>query len=170
MSHDSSANPGWKSVKTKEDVDIQFYTVARDALRAANVDALQHLQMNPGVSSIELTKRLARGASEIGLSMVLYTEAKRKGQVKQLAQELLYRNINAAFPCGWEDDAKVHASVKLGDWSYQIFRNVREFSVCAVAIIRDLTSKDSPPVGWIPSGADDPRLNALFNAHWKAQI
>jgi len=113
MSHDSSANPGWKSVKTKEDVDVQFYTDARDALRSANIDALQHLQMNPGLSSIELAKRLGCGASGIGLTMVLYAEAKRTRQVKQLAQELLYRDIMAEFPGGWEDDAKVHASVKL---------------------------------------------------------
>ena len=78
-------------------VDYMFLDRARDALAAAKCSALELLATSPGIPTIELTKQLAtranRGLSAIGLIMAIYEEAFQKGVVRDVAKDLLIRQI-----------------------------------------------------------------------------
>ncbi len=74
---------------------------ARRALDAAGVRALEFLAANPGMPTVALAKRLNRGATAIGLVMAIYDEAIQNGTVRDVAKDLLIREICGAFPHGW---------------------------------------------------------------------
>ena len=132
------------------------------------VTALDFLAANPRVSIIELAKRLNRGASAIGLIMATYEEAAAKGIVRNIAKDLLIRQIYAAFPHGWPGLSLTGPLVEIGSWSYEVARYVRDSNIgaSASAIIRDLTIDHQPARFWTPEPKNDPVIDALFDRYW----
>lgn len=148
------------------EVNLSFLETARRALKKSNVGAIEFLGNNPAASKAELAKRLGHGVSAIGLTMAIYEEARRVGRTRDVAKELLFRMINEEFPAGWQENEKVHSSVKLGAWDYDILSYVPDLARHSSAILKELTQVDPPPVGWTPADASDERLVRLFDKCW----
>lgn len=154
---------------TEQDVERSFRETARRALDAVKSTAIQFMHQHPGVSKIELAKRLNRGASAIGLTMLIYEEANRTGKTREVARELLFRKIISEFPEGWYEDKRVRASVKLGGWDYDIFKFAESSADYARAVLKDLAIDNMPPTGWKPEGPDDKVLALVFDKYWPAE-
>ncbi len=148
------------------DVDRHFREVAQNALDRLGVSALEFLYRHPAVSLLELAKRLNRGASAIGLSMVIYQEAERAGRTREIAAELLYRQILAKFPDGWYTDPRVHPMAKLLRWHSAAADYTETSAPYSLAVLRYLTMENAPPEGWKPTSVDDERLRHAFDRCW----
>jgi hypothetical protein len=141
---------------------------AQKALEGAGCGALEFLAANPGVSKIELAKRLNRGASALGLTMAIYDEAAKKGVVRETAKDLLIRRICQRFPNGWSTGDEVGPGVKVGTWRYEIKKYVHNAKLgdYAAKIVRHLTVDHPPPSGWKPLPQHDPLIDELFDRYW----
>jgi hypothetical protein len=154
---------------TKQDVDRSFRETSRKALDAVKSTAIEFMAEHPAISKVEVAKRLGRGASAIGLTMLIYEEAERTGRTREVARELLFRKIISEFPDGWYEDKKVHAAVKLGGWDYDILKFAESSADYARAVLKDLTIDNVPPTGWKPEGPDDELLTLVFDKYWPAE-
>jgi hypothetical protein len=145
-----------------------FRDRARKALAEAGINVLDLLAANPGVSVTELAKRLNRGTSGLGLTMVAFEEASQGGHLRETAKDLLIRRILRAFPNGWLPDANVHPSVMIGAWDSDIERYAKDrtAAVYAFQILRVLTIESPPVAGWKPNAVSDPQIDTLFDRHW----
>lgn len=156
-------------------VDDMFLAEARKAFAGAGCTALQFLAENPLVSKIELAKRLAQqsgcGTRAIGLTKAIYDEAVQSNAVRTVAKDLLYRKILQEFPDGWFVEPNICASVKIGDWDYDIHKYVpdKQAGDAAFRIVKQLTIEEPPPDGWKPSLPNDPRIEELFARLWPAR-
>lgn len=152
-------------------VDNMFLSCAQNALREAGCSALEFLSANPGLSKLELAKLLNRGASAIGLTMAIYTEAVQKGVVRKTAQDMLLREIVAEFPDGWASTGNVHPAIKIGTWDRTIRSYVPHASMGKYAydIIQHLAIDHPPPEGWKPELPNDPLIDELFDRYWPEQ-
>lgn len=148
------------------DVDRHFREVAQNAFDRLGLSALEFLYRHPAVSLLELAKRLNRGASAIGLSMVIYQEAERAGRTREIAVELLYREILAEFPDGWYTDPRVHAGAKLLMWHSAAADYTATSAPYSLAVLRDLTMENAPSEGWKPTSVSDERLQHAFDRCW----
>jgi len=144
---------------------------ARRALAAIGCGALEFLAANPTLSGVELAKRLNRGASAIGLVMVVYGEAVQKGLVREVAKDMLIREICDAFPHGWPNLFLVHPHVSIGSWRSGLTRNVTDPRVeeYSLKIIRELAIENHPPDGWKPKHENDPLIDDLFDRFWPVE-
>jgi len=150
-------------------VDEEFLAAAQHALRVEGCTALEFLRRNPGVSKIELAKRLDRGTSALGLVMAIYKEAAEEGVVREIAMDLLIRQVAKEFPHGWACGGSIRPGVKLGSWQYEITKYVpdSEIAQSATRIIKWLTIEHLPPDGWKPLPLNDPLLDELFTRFWR---
>jgi len=143
---------------------------ARAALAAAGCGALEFLNANPGVSSVEAAKRLNRGTTAIGLVMVIYEEAVKNRVVREVAKDMLIRVILGKFPHGWSSSLldKVGPVVKIGNWQSEVKKYGRDprFDECSLAILREIAIHHPPPEGWSPKPKDDPIIDELFDRFW----
>jgi hypothetical protein len=151
-----------------EGVDRRFLQSAHAALAAMGCGALELLDANPGVSILDLAKRVNHGISAIGLMMAIYEEAKRRSIVRETAKDLLIRTLCEEFPEGWSSEGSIHPVVRIGGWSYGIKRYVGDqaFTSFASDIVRHLAGGDPPPKGWKPIHRRDPLIEALFDRYW----
>jgi hypothetical protein len=154
-----------------DDADRMFLQRAQRALSAAGVSALDLLNENAGMSIVELTKRLAEranlGVSAIGLTMVVCDEAAAKGVAREIALDLLVREIRATFPDGWTSGGNIHALVKLGTFSeIGKYAHDQRFAGYMQHIMRELTINNPPPQGWIPEAKNDRLVKELFDRCW----
>jgi len=150
-------------------VDKEFHDRATKALaEAGHNSALSFLDANPGVSTLELGKRLNRGANALGLINAIYQEAEQIGCVRQVAIDLFARTILAEYPEGWTSSGNVRASVRIGSWDYHIAKFVKDENAAkyAVLISKDLAIDHPPPEGWKPESINDPLIDALFARFW----
>jgi hypothetical protein len=151
---------------TIADVDRSFHDTAVRALNEHGTTALQFLDQHPDYSLIDLAKCLNRGASAIGLVMVIYEESELAGKTRDVARNLLYREIISEFPEGWFEEAKIRAAVKLGSWHSHIGQYTRDFGGFAAEVLKEVTMRNVPPTGWKPQSPDDDRIRAAFDNCW----
>jgi hypothetical protein len=130
--------------------------------------ALGLLNQNPGVSTLDLARHINRGANAIGLTIAIYNEAVAIGAVREVAKDLLVREILHEFPAGWSKKGDVAAGIGLASWYSQIcdYAGDPAFSVCAANIIRQLIVDSSPAEGWKPQVQDDVVIDELFHRYW----
>ena len=155
-----------KSKMTIEDVERMFYEGAKRALEQYGSTALELLETQSDFTLKQLAALVNHGITIRGLKAVIYEEAQKAGKVREVAKDLLYREILHEYPNGWYFDPNVAAFVKLGFWDSDIERLVPDYAENAAAIIRELTIENPPPEGWFPQGPDDPLLEELFDKHW----
>jgi len=160
-----------KPTPAKEAVAQSFLQKACNALADAGYSALEFLAANPGLSTVELTQRLNRGANAIGLVNAIYEEAIDADTVRETAKELLIRKIIAAYPDGWATDPTVDPDIKICRWSGELLEHVNdpELFRCAVKIERHLTRDHPPPEGWTPQPQNDPLIDELFDRYWPVE-
>jgi len=143
-----------------------FAEGAKRALEQYGSTALELLETHSDFTLKQLAALVNHGITIRGLKAVIYEEAQKAGKVREVAKDLLYREILDEYPDGWYFDPKVGALVKLGFW----YSTIRDFAPCykeeSRAIIRELTIENPPPEGWFPEGPDDPLLEELFHKHW----
>jgi hypothetical protein len=151
---------------SKSDIDVGFYKAAKRQLQRLRISASQLLKDNPRRSKKEIAAMVGGGVTSRGLTVVLFEESRNQSTVRSLAKDLLYRKILEEFPDGWEYDDKVHTSVKLGSWHFDIHEFAPEFEDFAAAIVRSLTSSNAPKVGWKPDNRDDERITVVFDKCW----
>ena len=155
-------------------IDRMLLNEARSAFQAAGCSVLEFLAANPGVSKFELAKRLAKRANEsvrvVGLVRLIYDEAAKAGVVREIAKDLLLREINDAFPNGWSSGDEIGPLVKIGSWADPIHEHIRNlaFSSYARSIIKHLAVNHQPPDGWKPKSQSDPLIDELFDRYWPA--
>jgi hypothetical protein len=149
-------------------VDRMFQDRAEKALAAAGCTALEFLAANPAVSTEQLARRLNRGASPIGITMVAYHEAARQGIVRQVAKDMLIREILGEFPNGWTAKGDVHPLVKIGRWHSEVtdYGGSAKHGQSAERILRSLAIENPPQEGWKPQFPNDPLIDELFKVHW----
>lgn len=157
-----------RPTREKEAVAQSFLQKARNALTEKSYSALEFLAANPGISTIELAKRLNRGANVIGLLNAVYEEAIASDAVRETAKDLLIREILGAFPDGWSSGGEVASSIKIGGWSKTLldFVNDPESFRRAAKIGIHLTKDHPPPEGWKPQPHNDPLIDELFDRYW----
>lgn len=157
-----------KRTPAMEAVDRMFLDGAKKALAEVGQSALEFQAANPGLSKIQLAQHLNRDASALGLVMAIYEEAASTGQVREVAKDMLLRQVMYKFPQGWTSTDKVSAAVQLGSWDREIHKYVSDtrFGEFAWNIIRELAIDKPPPDGWKPNLPNDPRIDDLFDRHW----
>jgi hypothetical protein len=161
-----------KATPATEAVDQMFLEGALAALAAARSSALEFLSAHPGLSITDLTQELANQAhgrlSPIGFVMAIYREAAQKGAVRDVAKDLLIREIREEFASGWSSGGDIGPSVRIGSWSFHIKRYVLDARAggYAEAIVHRLAVDHPPPEGWKPEPENDPLINGLFDRCW----
>lgn len=160
-----------KRTPAMEAVDRMFLDRAQRALADVGSDARQFLMANPGVSMIELSKRLNRGANALGLIMAVYDTAAQNGTVRETAKDLLTREILAEFPKGWTFKGSVRPGIRVGNWEDEVVRYVHDPRAAAYAesVMRHLAIDHPPPEGWKPQVQDDPLISEIFDRYWPAE-
>src|SRR5258708_5465644 len=157
-------------------VDQTFFDDARIALEAAGYSALEYLAANPGVSDIELTKWLRKLTNQpvcaMGLAMVIYDEAEKKGLLRESAKDQLLREILTAFPDGWFTGDEIGPLVKIGFWDSHVSNYTSDPRIVgyAMGIIRHLAVEHQPPKGWKPEPENDPLIDELFDRYWPVEV
>ena len=156
-----------KPTPATEAVAGTFVGRARDALNVIGLGALEFLASYPDLSILELTKLLASesncGLSAMGLTMALYQEAAEKRTVRDLAKDLLTREIREEFSEGWSSQGTIRPVVRIGN----IINYLQEPGITyASRIIRDLAIDHPPKEGWKCEAQDDPVIAELFDRYW----
>jgi len=168
---DNGHGSRWGSMADAASVNKVFLERARKALFEAGLSALGLLAANPGVSKLLLAEQLNRGVSAIGLAMAIYEEAGNAGMIRDVAKDMLIREILCAFPNGWVSTDSVHPLVKLGFWDDDVRLNVTDTDAISHSrqILRHLTIDNPPPDGWRPQTQNDPTIDDLFDRFWPLQ-
>jgi len=153
-------------------VDQMFLTKAQAALSAAGYAPIEFLLNSPGASKTDLAKTLGKGASAIGLVMAIFEEACREGVVRDVAKNLLVREIISRFPHGWSSSFLdgIGPLAKLSGWRSEVKRYGQDprFAAYALSIIRELALNHPPADGWRPEPKNDPIIDELFDRFWPA--
>jgi hypothetical protein len=154
----------------KASIDRIFLDAATHALAAANTTALVFLRGNPRDSKIALAQRLGHGVSALGLLMAIYESALKADCVREVAYDLLLRQIIAEFPHGWASSVgNVRASVLLGGWAYDLSKCLGgNYAEYAQAVLIDLCGRDQPETGWIADYPNDQKVRAILDRCWPA--
>lgn len=151
---------------TPDDIDRDFREKASSALNRLGVSGTQFLVQHPNQSKKELAGIIGSGVTARGLTMVLFEEAWQHLSIKQLVQELLYREIVEEFPNGWNEEGSVRPTVKIGGWHYDVSRFAPVYENSTAGILRALGTTHKPIPGWKPLHKDDERLISLFEEFW----
>jgi len=100
------------------------------------------------------------------LERTLVDEAETSDTLERCARSLLARDLRSELPLGWSGESTKNedASVRAG-----VFHalTIALPESCALAIQRVWRAMEvMTPMGWLPTGADDPILVATFFAYW----
>ena len=122
----------------------------------------------PRISTAELAKKLDRGTSAIGVTMAVYHQAAKKDRVREIAKDILIRELLHEFPEGWTARGDIHPLVKLGGWDSDVadYAHSARFGQYAERIVRSLAIDDPPQEGWRPQYPSDPLIDELFEHYW----
>jgi hypothetical protein len=137
--------------------------------------ATGYADSQPLASLPELANSL--GADEIAAMQLeerLVEEAEGNGTMERCARSLLARDLRQELPEGWQREW----NEALEETHSPLFRKTGVFSSLTMALpelyapaterIRKAMDAATIPLGWLPDGADDPILVAVFDRHWLA--
>lgn len=97
-------------------------------------------------------------------------EAIASNATRECALDLLVRmlhEVKGGWPSdpSWDGQDDVRSSLI----SWQTSLKGEQYDVLTEKIVHELLEGTSIPPGWLPSGVDDPLLEALFDKHWPQQ-
>jgi hypothetical protein len=129
----------------------------------------------PTASVAELAAWLDSAIAPTDLEYQLIAEAEAAGAMERCARSFLARNLWAELVEGWRSDGGDGE-----DSTHHAGRLARAFFTLSVAlppayheaidrVDRGLQSAELP-IGWLPSGADDPALVELFGCCWASPV
>lgn len=115
----------------------------------------------PTATLLELAAELGEDVAAIQLEGILYSEAEKAGTFDWFARGLLVRCIHHWMPAGWGtgDDVEMQRADVFAEWSVVVRRLLGEARSEA---IWDAIEGSNIPAGWLPSGPDDPIIEAAF--------
>jgi hypothetical protein len=168
---DSAPTTAEKPSREYETVARSLLECARAALKARSIGAQEFLAANPGVSKIELAKRLNHGVSAFGLIMAIYEDAVESRLLRETARDLLIREIRCEFPDGWSFAGSVAPGIKIGRWYSEAsdYCHDQQVEHYLSRIIRHLAIDDPPEEGWLPREQNDPLINEIFDRYWPVE-
>ena len=157
-----------KPTPQKDAVSKMFLDRAKKALADAGYSALDLLAEHSSLSILELAKKINRGANAFGLKLAIYEEADEKGIVREVAKDMLIRQINDEYPNGWIQNDEIRPAVRVGSWGSDISDGILnpQIAKAVKSILRHLTIDSPPPEGWKPQRENDPLIDGVFNHYW----
>ena len=147
-----------------------YVALAAEGFQSATAFADSH----PVASLASLAEALKEPTlSALQLERLLVNEAEAAGTLPRCARSLLARDLRNTLPQGWphqsaEESDALSASLFLLDGVFQsLVMALPESCESGIARIRRaMESELDIPAGWLPAGADDALLCAIFAEHW----
>jgi hypothetical protein len=140
------------------------------ALRDAGFEsASEFLRQFPGESYLTVVNRIAPWVAAAQLINMQMQEARASGTLRQAAMDGCARNLNDRLPDGWMEGGEVEsllASALAGvSASITVDAESPESARRLEGVYKAIKSL-SPPVGWHPSGPNDPIICNAFAQGW----
>jgi hypothetical protein len=90
-----------------------------------------------------------------------------KNDIRRLAMDSLARDVKSHLPAGWRHGTKgdFDTAGAYADWVVRLEQQQPEIKPKAKAVWAALEELH-PPVGWLPSGPDDPFIVDAFSRGW----
>jgi hypothetical protein len=116
----------------------------------------------PTASLKELARELGRDkdVAALQLERLLRREARDTGRVHRFARAALVREVHEYFPQGWMRGETLDFN-RASVWAEWVSRLGEEHRAAAESVWDRL--KQHTPVGWLPSGPDDPIILKAFH-------
>jgi hypothetical protein len=134
----------------------------------------------PGISVIKAAELLSDGRKIFPLALVAfrYLEAKLEGNVRDAAIDMFVRETDEFFPNGWltsrrpDVNPETEALTLVSGWSssIQVSGECPEYGKYTTPIGNYIYREHPFPIGWIPSGTDDPLLVSIFDKFWPKSV
>jgi len=123
---------------------------------------------HPNATIFELARELGVGdVAPIQVQWILVDEAREVHDLERCARDLLNRRIRevgGGWPAdqGWETQKKIRGALI----AWQGCLKDEKYEAALGKMVDELLDATDIPSGWLPSGADDERIAALFRRHW----
>ena len=129
------------------------------------------LATRPGVPYEEVTSLFQTAVAPIQLVRLQLDEAGWAGSICAAAMDILPREINRAFPNGWQKGENPdfrRASAFSAFMTDIVFdgKATKDMEAAAQKVCEELV-RIAPPVGWRPSGPNDPLIQEAFSRGWQ---
>jgi hypothetical protein len=126
----------------------------------------------PSRTYSEVADRLGKQVAPIQIIAIQFSEAKAKGTVRAAAMDCLSRNIVEQLPDGWGKgtNSDWRAIKALSNWSSEVIAtgDCGELEPILDNVMEAFSK--APPDGWIPIGANDPIIEAIFDEHYPSSL
>ena len=117
----------------------------------------------------KLARLIGEDVAAVQVAMMQFEEAKQAGLMREAAKDALSRGIHQHLKHGWNKG--MHAK-RMTAGAYAEWLSVLEFRTLAPELLPmgqavwDALVASNPPVGWLPTGPDDPIVAAAFDRGW----
>jgi hypothetical protein len=136
----------------------------------ANVE--DFLKQFPAEPYIDVVRRIAPWVAAMQLSRLQMEEAFSTGLMREAAMDSFARNMNS-LPNGWvfdsETDSRAAGACANTSTAVVIDGHSPQFRGHILEVYKVLKSLQ-PPLGWRPSGPDDPLIQKAFSVGWPAKV
>src|SRR5262245_33219957 len=121
----------------------------------------------PAEPYLALAERLGDDIEAFQIEWMHFDEGMRTIGIRSLAIDSLARDLQSHLPGGWRHGAKddFDTSGAYADWVVRLEQYQPDAKPRAKAVWGALEEL-CPPVGWIPSGPDDPLIQHAFSREW----
>jgi hypothetical protein len=121
----------------------------------------------PAEPYTKTAERLGNDVAAFQLEWMQFEERKGENDIRSLAMDSLARDVSAHLPSGWRPSAKedFETAGVYADWVVRLQQAQPEAAPKAKAVWAALEALQ-PPVGWKPSGPDDPLIVSAFGKAW----
>lgn len=144
----------------------------QEVLRNKGFETLdEFLKRCRGEPYVSVVKRIAPWVVAMQIVRLQMLEAKQSGALREAAMDSLARELKFRLPHGWADDvaSESNAAGAFADTGASIVvdGDAKHLEGVMSRVYRAMKSL-SPPMGWQPSGPDDPLIREAFNLGWPA--
>ena len=121
----------------------------------------------PAEPYLAVADRLGVDLAAFQIEWMHFGEAKESHQLRTAAMDSLARDICSHLPDGWRHGAKgdFDTACARADWIVRLEQAESDLKRKAVAVWNAL-EESNPPVGWKPTGSDDPLIITAFGKGW----
>jgi hypothetical protein len=131
--------------------------------------ASEFLERFPGESYLTVVNRIAPWVAAMQLINLQMREARTAGTLRAAAMDGCARNLNDRLPEGWMESSNAESSLAGAlagvSASLTVDAESPELARRLDGVYKALRSL-CPPVGWRPSGPDDPIIREAFDRGW----
>lgn len=126
-------------------------------------------KLHPLLSHVKLARLLGPDIAAVQVAMMQFEEAKATDSLRKTAKDALCRSLLEHIKHGWKKS--IHASRMTGrayaEWLVMLeFRALAPELLPTGQAVWDALIASNPPIGWLPSGPDDPIITAAFDKAW----